>query len=117
MQVHIQNLRLRTIIGINDWEREKKQDIVINITFEFDGNQAASTDDINDTVDYKTMTKRIIALVEESSYYLLEKLADSILKIVMTDQRVLAATVTVAKPQALRYADSVSVSCSSRREA
>lgn len=117
MQIQIKNLRLRAIIGINDWERDKKQDIVINITFDFDGTKAAHSDQIEDTVDYKALTKRLITEVEGSDFYLLEKLAYFILKIVLDDPRVTGAVVTVEKPHALRFADSVAITCSGRREA
>lgn len=116
MIARIRNLRLRTIIGINDWEREHKQDIIINVRMEFDGSEAAETDDIKSTVNYKTITKRIIAEVEKSSFLLLEKLTDHILKIIMENERVTRASVTVEKPHALRFADSVAISCSAKRE-
>jgi len=113
MKIRIKNLRLKTIIGVNDLERETKQDIVIRIEIECDGKEAAATDDIRETVNYRTLTKRIIQEVEESRFYLLERLAHHILQVVLEDKKVARATVEVDKPQALRYADSVSVRCSS----
>ena len=110
MKIRIKNLRLRTVIGINEWERKVLQDIVVNLEFDFDGSAAAASDRIEDTVNYKKMTKRIIEAVEKSSFYLLERLAEKILGIVMEDSRVLNARVEVDKPHALRFADSVSVS-------
>ena len=115
MIIRIKNLRLRTIIGINDWERNCKQDIIINVKMEFDGNEAAHSDNIEDTVNYKTITKQIISEVESSNFNLLEKLAHHILKIVMEHENVKRAAVTVDKPQALRFADSVSINCSAKR--
>lgn len=112
-KIHIKNLKLRAIIGIEEWERKNKQDIVINILIDFDATKSAQTDDINDTVDYKIITKKIINLVETSNYFLLEKLTDNILKIVTNNKKVLAATVRVDKPFALRFSDSVSVELSS----
>ena len=113
--IKIKNLRLRTIIGIFDYEREHKQDIIINMKILFDDKKAASTDDINDTVDYKKMTKKIIAEVEMSEFFLLEKLASFILDIIMEDQKVLGAKIKVDKPHALRYADSVAIEKSRKR--
>lgn len=107
--IRITNLKLRTIIGIHDWEREHKQDIIINVTMEFDATNACSSDAIQDTVDYKSITKRIIKEVEASQYYLLEKLTKLILDIVLENKRVTEATVRVDKPFALRFADSVSL--------
>ena len=115
MEIHIKNLRLRTIIGINDWERKNKQDVVVNILIEFDGKCAAESDDINDTVNYKSITKEIIQKVENSNYFLLEKLADQVLQIVIASDAVHRASVQVEKPHALRFADSVSVRCSAER--
>lgn len=115
MIIRIKDLRLRAVIGINDWEREHKQDIVINLELEFDGRKAGETDDIADTVNYKAITKQIIKEVEASEFYLLEKLSSSIIKIVMQDDKVKKASVEIDKPHALRFADSVSVICSADR--
>ena len=107
--IRVTNLRLRTIIGINDWEREKKQDIIINITIQFDAGQSSDSDNIEDTIDYKTLTKKIIQTAENSQYFLLEKLGDVILNIILEHPLVHEATVKIDKPQALRFADSVSL--------
>ncbi|MCI0494750.1 dihydroneopterin aldolase [candidate division KSB1 bacterium] len=115
MIVHIKNLRLRTIIGTLEWERQNKQDVVLNIKLKFDARKAATTDNIEDTVDYKNLTKRIISEVENSGYHLLEKLAQHVLNVIMDDQRIRSATVEIDKPQALRFADSVSITCSAER--
>ena len=114
--IRITNLRLRAVIGINDWERDIKQDVVINVTMEFDADRAAKSDNIKDTVDYKAITKKIIKLVEGSQFFLLEALADRILTIAMEDRKVLSAAVRVDKPQALRFADSVSVELNKQRK-
>ncbi|HLC96619.1 MAG TPA: dihydroneopterin aldolase [Candidatus Nanoarchaeia archaeon] len=109
MKIKITNLRLQAIIGINDWEREKKQDIVITVEAEFDGSRAADSDGIQDSVDYKKLTKKIISEVEKSKFFLLEKMVAHLLDMVMEDPKVREAKVTVDKPGALRFADSVSV--------
>lgn len=109
MIIRIKNLRLRTIIGVNAWEREKQQDIILNIKLEYNGDRASVSDNIEDTLNYKTITKRVIAVVESSKYYLLEKLAQKILTAILEDSKVESATVEIDKPQALRYSDSVSV--------
>lgn len=109
MQIHIANLRLRTIIGIYDWEKENKQDVIINITIEFDGSKAGKSDNIEDTIDYKNITKEIIRYVENGKFNLIEKLVGGIGDIVMNDKRILKSTTTVDKPGALRFTDSVSV--------
>lgn len=109
MLIRIKNLRLRTIIGFKKWEREKLQDVIVNIEVRVEGERAAETDSIKDSVDYKKLNKKIIEHVESSQYFLLEKLAASIFGIIMEDKRVLWARVEVDKPHALRFADSVSV--------
>jgi FolB domain-containing protein len=114
-KLHITDLLLRTVIGDNQWERDVRQDVIINITFEFDPSKAIASDALEDTVNYKSMKKKIIAEVESSSYRLLEKLTARVLVIVMEDNRVLSAIVRVDKPQALRYAKSVSIEMSERR--
>ena len=114
--IRITNLKLRAIIGIYDWEREHKQDVIINITMDFDAAKACASDAIEDTLDYKTITKRIITEVEASDFFLLEKLTQFILDIVMDYSLVQEATVRVDKPFALRFADSVSIELHKKKE-
>ena len=109
MIIKIENLKLRTIVGIYEWEKKTKQDIVINVEMEFDGAKAIETDNIEDTVDYKTITKKIIAMVEGSEFNLIERIAGEAMKIVMENEKVEKASVRVDKPGALRFTDSVSV--------
>lgn len=109
MIIHIENLRLRTIIGIYDWEKKIKQDVIINVVIEFDGSKAGKSDNIEDTIDYKSITKEIISYVENGQFNLIEKLVTGIGDIVMKDKRILKSTTTVDKPGALRYTDSVSL--------
>jgi len=113
--IHITNLKLRTIIGIHDWERKHKQDIVINVKIEFDASKACQSDAIEDTLDYKVITKHIIKEVEASNFQLLEKLTQFILNIVMDYPQVQEATVCVNKPFALRFTDSVSIELNEKR--
>ena len=109
MIIKIENLRLRTIVGIFEWEKKVKQDIVINIEIEFDGSKAVEKDDITFTVDYKSITKRTITEIEGRTYNLIERIAGDVVKIILEDERVMKATVKVDKPGALRFADTVSV--------
>ena len=109
MIIKIENLRLRTIIGIYDWEKENRQDLVINVSIDFDGRKAAESDNIEDTLDYKALNKKIISFVETNDFNLLERVAGGICDIVFEDPVVRWASVKVEKPGALRFADSVSV--------
>jgi dihydroneopterin aldolase/D-erythro-7,8-dihydroneopterin triphosphate epimerase len=107
-QIHIKDLLLRTIIGINDEERRNKQDVLINITMYADHSGAVS-DDIDDVVNYRTITKQVIKLVEASQFFLVEKMALEIVDICLADPRVERAVVMVEKPGALRFSRSVGV--------
>ena len=107
-RIHIKDLLLRTIIGINDEERVKRQDVLINITLYTDHSQAI-TDDIADTTNYRALTKQIIKMVEESAFFLVEKMALEITNLCLADSRIERAVVTVEKPGALRFARSVGV--------
>ena len=80
--IYIKDLRVKTIIGIFDWERNTKQEVSIDIEFPFDCKRAAATDSIEDTIDYKTICKAIIKFVEESSFKLQESLAEGIASLV-----------------------------------
>jgi FolB domain-containing protein len=115
-KILIQDLLIRGIIGIHDWEREKKQDILINVVMEADCQAAGESDDFRDAVDYRAVTKEIIALVEDSSFFLVEKLAEEAAKICLKDPRVQVARVRVEKPGAVRFSRSVGVEVERRRE-
>lgn len=108
-RIQIEDLLLRTIIGINDDERRNRQDVLISITLHVDTTAAGASDDIGDAVNYRTLTKRVIENVEGSSYYLVERMAAAIAWICLQDERVEAVDVGVRKPGALRYARSVGV--------
>jgi len=106
-RILIQDLLLRAIIGINPEERRNRQDVLININLYADTRAAGLSDDIADAVNYRTITKRVIALVEGSQFYLVEKMAAEIAAICLEDPRVERARVRVEKPGALRFARSV----------
>jgi len=111
----IKDLLIRGIIGIHDWEREKKQDILINIVMEADCRPAGLSDDFKDAVDYRAVTKKVLVLVENSSFFLVEKLAAEIAEICLEDERVEMARVQVEKPGAVRFSQSVGVEVERRR--
>lgn len=108
-RIIINDLLLRGIIGINDWEREKRQDILINIVLHGDLQPAGASDNIDDTINYRTITKKVIQHVETSARYTVEALAEDIAQICLEEQGVLRAQVRVEKPGALRFARSVGV--------
>jgi D-erythro-7,8-dihydroneopterin triphosphate epimerase len=108
-RIIIKNLFLRTIIGINDDERANRQDVLINLTLEADTRAAGKSDNIEDAINYRSVTKRVIELVESSRFFLVEKMAEEIAQLCLNDERVSQVTVSVEKPAALRFAKSVGV--------
>lgn len=111
--INIKNLRLRTYIGFNPEELQKQQDVVINAEIHYPADKAMATDDENNAVNYKVITKRMISLVEDGHFKLLEKLCADLLDIAKDHPDISFARVTVDKPHALRFADSVSITLSS----
>jgi D-erythro-7,8-dihydroneopterin triphosphate epimerase len=107
--IRIHNLRLRTLIGFNPEERVKKQDIVINAEIAYALDDGVFDDCVDDALNYKTITKAIIEHVEGGQFLLLEKLVSDVLAICSAEDRVERASVTIEKPHALRFADSVSL--------
>ena len=101
-RIFVSDLEIEAIIGIYDWEREVKQLINISYEVEVDINKAFKSDNIEDTFDYKSTSKKIIKSVEKSSFQLIEALAENVSKIIMQDKKVLNLSLSVSKPGALR---------------
>ena len=112
-KITINSLKVRARIGIEPRERKSAQEVVLNISFEYDVRQAAKTDDIEQAVDYHSMAERITDLLKRSRFNLLEKMASEVLKLVMADKRIWWASVTITKPHAIRQASGVSVTVAS----
>lgn len=113
--MNIRNLRLRTFIGFNPEERDKPQDVVINAEIRYSLAPGVLRDSVEDALDYKVITKGVIRHVEENRFLLLEKLTHDVLEICTTDPSVSFARVTIDKPNALRFADSVSLTLEYRQ--
>jgi dihydroneopterin aldolase len=107
--VFINDLRVRTIVGIWEWERRMEQMVSIDLEMGADISQAARSDHIEATLDYKAVTKRVAQFVGESRFQLVETLAEKIADLVMTDFRVPWVKVTVRKPFAVRGSRDVGV--------
>ncbi|WP_137167505.1 dihydroneopterin triphosphate 2'-epimerase [Salinimonas lutimaris] len=110
--IKIKNLRLRTYIGINEEEIKNKQDVVVNVKIHYDAQRATDSDNMDDALNYKTVTKSIIKLVEDNRFSLLEKLTADVLDVAAEHHWVTYAEVEIDKPHALRFSDSVSLSLS-----
>ncbi len=109
-RILIKDLVVRGIIGINPDERVNRQDILVNVVLWADTARAAASDDIEDAVNYKTITKRIIAHLEEGEPMLVERAVQEVADICLADERVEKVEVTLEKPGALRFARSVGIS-------
>lgn len=107
--VFIRDLQVETIIGIYDWERKIRQIISLDIDMATDIQKAASSDNIDDTLSYKTVAKRLIAFIEESEYELVEALAEKICAIIREEFDVPWVRLTLHKPGAVRGSRSVGV--------
>ena len=107
--IEIHDLLVRAIIGINPDERVNLQDVLINVRLETDTRPAARSDDIGDAVNYRTIAKDVIDLVENSRFHLVERLAEEVAALCLRDERVLRTVVSIQKPSALRFARSVGV--------
>jgi dihydroneopterin aldolase/D-erythro-7,8-dihydroneopterin triphosphate epimerase len=116
-RIMIRDLLVRGIVGINADERRNRQDILVNVTMWADTRPAAASDDIADAVNYRTIAKAMIAHIESSQPYLVERLAADLAAICFAqDGRVESVEVSVEKPGALRFARSVGVVITRRRD-
>ncbi len=108
-KVFINDLLVRAIIGINDWERKNKQDILINVTMFANLQKAGESDDINDAPNYRTAAKKIITHVESSTRFTVEALANDVATLCLEDGNVEKVIVRLEKPGAVRFSRSVGV--------
>ncbi|MDT8398073.1 MAG: dihydroneopterin aldolase [Pseudomonadales bacterium] len=107
--VYIRGLKVKTVIGIYDWEREIRQTVRIDLEMGTDIRQAAATDAIGHTLDYKTVAKRIAGFVEASEYQLIETMAEKIADIVREEFSVPWLRLRLGKPGAVTGSKDVGV--------
>ena len=115
-RIHIRDLKLKCIIGINPEERKYKQQLIISVVVFTDITNAGVTDSLDETIDYSVLTDRIVEHVEHSSYMLIEKLAVEIARICLEPERSQEVTVLVEKPGALKRTKKVGVEIYRSRE-
>jgi 7,8-dihydroneopterin aldolase/epimerase/oxygenase len=108
-RIFLTALAADAVIGIYDWERGVKQRVEIDLEIWVDLSAAAQSDAIEDTLNYKSVAKRVLGFVEESRFKLVEALAGEIARIVLLEFRVSRVRVTVHKPGAIRHARDVGV--------
>lgn len=107
--VYIKDLRIETIIGIFDWEREIKQVVSMDLEMASDNRLAADNDSIENALDYKSVAKRVISFVEQSDFQLVETLAEEVAVIIREEFKVPWLRLRLGKPGALRGAADVGV--------
>jgi FolB domain-containing protein len=105
----IKDLLVRTVIGVAEEERRDKQDVLISVALFTDTSVPGRSDDIDDAVNYRTVTKKILALAETSNFRLIERFAEEIASMCLREPHIAGVRVTVEKPGALRFARSVCV--------
>jgi FolB domain-containing protein len=115
-RVIIKDLVARGIIGVNDWEREKAQDILINIVVFTDTLRASRTDDLGDCVNYRTLAQRARLHAETAARFTVEALANDLAGICLEDKAVQKVLVRVEKPGAVRFSASVGVEIERSRD-
>lgn len=105
----VRDLLVRGVIGIHDWERKTRQDVLVNLTVFCDTRAAAASDSIVDAVDYRALSKRVIEHVEKGAPKLVERLAEEIAALCFEAPAAERVRVRVEKPGAVRFAASVGV--------
>ena len=107
--IFINDLTVETVIGIYDWEREIKQRVIFDIEMAGDCAKAAATDAVEDTLNYKAVSKRVIGFVEKSEFQLVETLAERVAQLIREEFSVPWVRLRANKRGALRGAVDVGV--------
>ena len=108
-QILIKDLLARGVIGISEKERSQPQDILFNIVIFTDISAAAAADDVELSVNYRTVSKQILAHASTVGRFTVEALADDVARMILEDPKVLGVKVRVEKPGAVRFSKSVGV--------
>jgi dihydroneopterin aldolase len=107
--VYLHGIRLETVIGIWDWERQIKQTVVVDLDMGSDISRAAESDALKDTIDYKAVAKRLMNLADDSDFFLVEALAEEIANILISDFGIPWVRIRINKQGALRGVRDVGV--------
>ena len=116
-RIFVRDLLVRAILGVNPEERVNRQDVLVNLEMVSDVRAAAASDRIEDAVNYRSITKRVIERVESGSDRLVERLVEDLAAMILAEFPVEEVTVRVEKPGALRFARSVGIEITRRRDA
>ena len=114
-RIFIKGLNAEAIIGIYDWEKNTRQTIMVDLEMQTDIRKAAASDDINDTLNYKSISKRLVSFIEESRFELVETLSEKLAEIVLDEFGVESLKLTLHKPGALSDAEDVGIIISRSR--
>jgi dihydroneopterin aldolase len=107
--IYLSDLKIDTVIGIYDWERRIKQTVSFDLEMATDIRKAAASDTIEDTLDYKSVAKRLIQFVGESEFQLVETLAERVAEVVLSEFGVPWVRVRLNKRGAVRHAAGVGI--------
>lgn len=107
--IFLRGLEAKAVIGIYDWERTIRQTIILDLEMGTDISKAAATDDISHTLDYKAVSKRISSFIEDSSFFLVETMAEEVAKIILSEFPTPWVRVTLNKKGAIRGATDVGI--------
>lgn len=114
-KIFITDLLIRGVIGITEKEREQPQDILVNVVILTDISKASKSDSVADSVNYRTVAKKILAHVEQIKRYTVEALAEDIAHLCLEELNTQSVTVRVEKPGAVRFSKSVGVEIERRK--
>jgi D-erythro-7,8-dihydroneopterin triphosphate epimerase len=105
----INDLLVRTVLGVSEEERRDRQDVLISLELETDTSAPGQSDELVDAVNYRTISKKVLALAEQAEFHLVERFAEEVARVCLEDVRVRSVSVTMVKPGALRFARSVGI--------
>jgi 7,8-dihydroneopterin aldolase/epimerase/oxygenase len=108
-RIFLRGLTAECVIGFIDWERRVKQTVVVDLELPVDCRQAAVTDDVRDTVDYKKVSKRVLAFIEASEFKLVETLAQRLAMLILEEFAIEWIRLSINKPGAIRNSRDVGV--------
>lgn len=107
--IFLRGLRIETIVGIFDWERVRRREVVLDLEMATDNRKAAASDEIGDALDYAAVAERIVAFVGQSNFFLVETLAESVCTIIRTEFGVPWVRLTLHKPGAVQSDSDVGI--------
>ncbi len=116
MKIKIKDLKLKTIIGIYDWEKNFEREILINLEIDVGDSKSLYSDSIDDTVDYEIIYNQIKNLVSTKRFKLIEKLAQEIIDLIMLDLRILKIKIEIDKMHIFKEARSCAICIEKTRD-